>query len=109
MGVVETYAHKGVQSTSITLGCMVEALVTNCCTEEACLLVQDLREEEEQMQLVNTVIHSTIHQGFVLSKQHERVMAFFSMRCETAACTARCCTVRWFGGRMESFNIHQSV
>ena len=29
------------------------------------------------MQLVNTVIHSTILEGFVLSKQHERVMALY--------------------------------
>ena len=28
------------------------------------------------MQLVNTVIHSTILKGFALFKQHERVMAF---------------------------------
>jgi pentatricopeptide repeat protein len=66
-----------VRPTSITLGCMVEALVINGCTEEAWRLVQDLREDEDQMQLVNTVIYSTILKGFVLSKQHERVMALY--------------------------------
>jgi len=76
-----------VRPTSITFGCMVEALVINGSTEEAWRLVQELWEEEQHRSLVNTVIYSTILKGFVLSKQPDRLMALYDeMRMRGIAC-----------------------
>lgn len=76
-----------VRPTSITFGCMVEALVINGSTEEAWRLVQELWEEEQHRSLVNTVIYSTILKGFVLSKQPDRLMALYDeMRSRGIAC-----------------------
>jgi len=66
-----------VQPTSITLGCMVEALVVNGCTVDAWHLVQQTWSDESSKALVNTVIYSTILKGFSNAKDVERVMAIY--------------------------------
>merc|ERR1719183_1103127 len=66
-----------VHPTAITLGCMVEALVSNRCTADAWTLVQELRSEESTRMLVNTVIYSTILKGFANAKETNRVMALY--------------------------------
>jgi pentatricopeptide repeat protein len=68
--------HK-VEPTAITLGCMVEALVTNRCTADAWKLVQDLQSDESTKQLVNTVIYSTILKGFAYCKETDKVTALY--------------------------------
>jgi pentatricopeptide repeat protein len=71
----------GVQPTSITLGCMIEALVANWCTADAWKLVQDMLGEEDTRPLVNTVIYSTIIKGFAQAKETDRVMSLYDEMC----------------------------
>jgi len=66
-----------VQPTAITLGCMVEALVSNRRTAEAWKLAQQLSSEESTRPLVNTVIYSTIIKGFATLKETDKVMALY--------------------------------
>merc|ERR1719356_1046869 len=66
-----------VQPTAVTLGCMVEALVANCCTSDAWTLAQKLRNDESTANLVNTVIYSTILKGFANNKETDRVMSLY--------------------------------
>jgi len=68
---------KKVQPTAITLGCMVEALVTNRCTNDAWQLVQELRNDDATKPLCNTVIYSTILKGFAMFKETDKVMALY--------------------------------
>jgi pentatricopeptide repeat protein len=70
-------ASDGAQLTSVTLGCMVEALVANGQSIEAWQLVQDLLKDEIAGPLVNTVICSTILKGFAYAKDTEKVMAVY--------------------------------
>jgi len=67
----------GVHPTAITLGCMVEALVSNWCTADAWKLVQEIRSDESTRSLVNTVIYSTILKGFAQAKETDKVMALY--------------------------------
>jgi pentatricopeptide repeat protein len=62
-----------VKPTSITLGCMVEALVTNSCTEDAFDLVQQLHTDAECKEAVNAVIYCSILKGFAREKKLKRV------------------------------------
>merc|ERR1719181_2730417 len=66
-----------VQPTAVTLGCMVEALVTNWCTADAWTLVQELRASGDTKELVNTVIYSTILKGFANAKETGKMMALY--------------------------------
>lgn len=69
---------RGVQPTSITLGCMAEALVVNNCAQEAWDLVHRQLESEEQRGFVNTVIYSTILKGFASTRSVEKVFAVYT-------------------------------
>jgi len=66
-----------IQPTAITLGCMVEALVSNRRTAEAWQLVQETLKEESTRLLVNTVIYSTIIKGFACMKDISKVMSLY--------------------------------
>merc|ERR550537_658996 len=80
----EMINHK-VQPTAVTLGCMVEALVTNWCTADAWTLVKELRASEDTRVLVNTVIYSTILKGFANAKETDKVVALYEeMKAEGA-------------------------
>jgi len=57
-------SEREVKATSVTLGCMVDALVTNGCVEDAWDLVHKVHDDEEMRALVNTVIYSTMLKGF---------------------------------------------
>jgi pentatricopeptide repeat protein len=57
-------SEREVKATSVTLGCMVDALVTNGCVEDAWDLVNKVHNDEEMSALVNTVIYSTMLKGF---------------------------------------------
>eukprot|EP00933_Yihiella_yeosuensis_P033263 TRINITY_DN26_c0_g1_i2.p1 TRINITY_DN26_c0_g1~~TRINITY_DN26_c0_g1_i2.p1 ORF type:complete len:872 (+),score=200.07 TRINITY_DN26_c0_g1_i2:162-2618(+) len=70
-------ASHGVAPTSITLGCMVEALVTNKQVEEAWKLVNGLWDDEEKRPLVNTVVYSNIMKGFAMLKDVVQVRAVY--------------------------------
>lgn len=80
-------AKRQVRPTSITLGCMVEALVMNRRCDQAWELVQKISADESQKSLLNTVIYSTILKGFAMSKQLDRLMALYDeMRSSGIVC-----------------------
>merc|ERR1719310_1208738 len=66
-----------VQPTSVTLGCMVEALVGNGRTDEAWQLVQKMWSQESTRPLVNTVIYSSILKGFSHTMETDKVLALY--------------------------------
>merc|ERR1719191_758976 len=72
----EMRAHH-VTPTSITLGCMVDALVRNSLPDEAFDLVSGIRDESEYADILNTVIYSTLLKGFAQSRQPGRVQDVF--------------------------------
>merc|ERR1719420_664874 len=69
--------RRHVTPTSITLGCMVDALVNNGMQEEAFELVREIREESEFADILNTVIYSTLLKGFAQTRQPGRVQEVF--------------------------------
>merc|ERR1719163_1528155 len=69
--------RRHVTPTSITLGCMVDALVNNSFQEEAFELVREIREESEYADILNTVIYSTLLKGFAQTRQPVRVQEVF--------------------------------
>jgi len=80
-------AKRQVRPTSITLGCMVEALVMNRRCDQAWELVQKISADPNQKSLLNTVIYSTILKGFAMSKQLERLMSLYDeMRISGIVC-----------------------
>eukprot|EP00933_Yihiella_yeosuensis_P003484 TRINITY_DN10637_c0_g1_i1.p1 TRINITY_DN10637_c0_g1~~TRINITY_DN10637_c0_g1_i1.p1 ORF type:complete len:778 (+),score=181.27 TRINITY_DN10637_c0_g1_i1:228-2561(+) len=111
--VWEAWNHmnqRKVKCTSVTLGCMVEALVSNRQSNQAWTLVNQMWEDPENHSLVNTVIYSTIVKGFAIAKQHERVLAVCKemkdrgIHCNTITyntmlnCLARCGTMEHVDG-----------
>jgi len=66
-----------VQPTSVTLGCMVEALVANGRTDEAWQLAQKMWDDVNCRPLVNTVVYSSILKGFAHAKDTDKVMALY--------------------------------
>merc|ERR1719277_234079 len=59
--------EQGVKPTSITLGCLTEALVINGHPDEAWELVNEQLKSEERRGCINTVIYSTVLKGFASS------------------------------------------
>merc|ERR1719428_114695 len=70
--------RRQVKPTSITLGCMVDALVKNQCVEDAWDLVHSILSDKVRCGLVNNVIYSTILKGFAMTKQTERLFAVYA-------------------------------
>merc|ERR1719162_2926117 len=78
---------RAVKPTSITLGCMVDALVNNQYPEEALELVHEIRADENCKDLLNTIVYSTLLKGFCRSKLPDRVQQVFEeMREEGISC-----------------------
>merc|ERR1719420_2137386 len=78
--VMELWAEmrrRCVRPTSITLGCMVDALVTNGRPDGAHQLVKEIRDDPETREVLNTVIYSTLLKGFAQSKAPEKVQMVF--------------------------------
>merc|ERR1719281_407853 len=69
--------RRHVTPTSITLGCMVDALVRNSLPDEAFDLVRGIRDESEYADILNTVIYSTLLKGFAQTRQPGRVQDVF--------------------------------
>lgn len=63
--------------TSITLGCMIEALVSNDDIEAAYELVQEIAVDERTQGLVNSVIYGSLLKGFCRQKRFERVWTIY--------------------------------
>merc|ERR1719389_385415 len=75
--------RRNVKPTSITLGCMVDALVTNAQPDEALALVQEISAEAQTRDILNTVVYSTLLKGFAQSRQPEKVQKVFEEMQET--------------------------
>merc|ERR1719169_292694 len=79
--------RRHVTPTSITLGCMVDALVSNSQPEEALALVQDISTDAQTRDILNTVVYSTLLKGFAQSRQPEKVQKVFEeMQATGIAC-----------------------
>ena len=79
--------RRKVRPTSITLGCMVDALVCNGQPDEAHQLVLDVRADEDTRDILNTVIYSTLLKGFAQARQPEKVQKVFEeMKIDNIAC-----------------------
>jgi len=79
-GVWQTWREmrtRHIVPTSITIGCMVEALVSNRRTAEAWQLAQQMLKDDSTRPLVNTVIYSTIIKGFAQMKEISKVMTLY--------------------------------
>eukprot|EP00913_Durusdinium_trenchii_P034755 g32512.t1 len=63
--------EKGISPSSVTLGCMVEALVNCSAVEEAAKLVRETAANGDSS-ILNTVIYSSIIKGFAQAKQAEK-------------------------------------
>merc|ERR1719401_70013 len=105
--------ERGVKPTSITLGCMTEALVTNHQFEEAWQLLHSQLESEERRSCINTVIYSTVLKGFATTKRIDRVFTVYNeMRGKDIPCNtityntmldacAKCCAMNRAPGLLE--------
>merc|ERR1719247_3923517 len=79
--------RRDVRPTSITLGCMVDALVCNSQPEEALRLVKEVRDDVSLREILNTVIYSTLLKGFGRAQQPEKVQQVFEdMQVDGIAC-----------------------
>jgi len=70
-----------VQPTSITVGCMVEAIVNNGDTDAAFELVVQMRKENAAEGVVNSVIYCSILKGFAREKKLDRVWDVYQFMC----------------------------
>merc|ERR1719235_1896718 len=70
--------ERGIKATSVTMGCMIAALVTNGCVEDAWDLIQLVHENEDMRATLNTVIYSTVLKGFSQLRQIDRVFMVYN-------------------------------
>lgn len=70
-----------IRPTSVTLGCMVEAVVNNGDTEGAYELIQDMRNDEHCRDVLNSVIYCSVLKGFAREKKIERAWAVYEEMC----------------------------
>jgi pentatricopeptide repeat protein len=66
-----------IKPTSITLGCMVEAIVNNGDTEGAFDLIQQIQEDDQCSNAVNSVIYCSLLKGFTREKKIDRAWAVY--------------------------------
>jgi len=66
-----------IRPTSITLGCMVEAVVSNGDTEGAYELIHQMQEDERCRDALNSVIYCSVLKGFTREKKMNRVWAVY--------------------------------
>jgi len=62
-----------IKPTSITLGCMIEAIVNNGDTEGAFDLIHQMQEDEQSSGALNSVVYCSVLKGFTREKKVERV------------------------------------
>merc|ERR1719409_2641459 len=66
-----------IKPTSITLGCMVEAIVSNGDTEGAFDLIHQIQDDEQCKGALNSVIYCSVLKGFTREKKLDRVWAVY--------------------------------
>merc|ERR1719456_2024357 len=62
-----------IRPTSITIGCMVEAVVNNGDTEGAYELIHQMQDDDQCRESLNAVIYCSVLKGFAREKKLERV------------------------------------
>jgi len=67
-----------IKPTSITLGCMMEAIVSNGDTEGAYDLIHQVQEDESCSAALNSVIYCSVLKGFTREKKMDRALAVYS-------------------------------
>lgn len=79
-GVWDTWREmrmRRISPTSVTLGCMVEALVTNGDPDSGYDLIHEIQGEEKSRNVINAVIYGTVLKGFSHQKKFGRVWAVY--------------------------------
>merc|ERR1719182_593262 len=66
-----------IKPTSITLGCMVEAVVSNGDTEGAFELIHQMQDDDQCRTSLNSVIYCSVLKGFTREKKIDRVWAVY--------------------------------
>jgi pentatricopeptide repeat protein len=66
-----------IKPTSITLGCMIEAVVSNDDTEGAYELIHEMQSDEHCRSALNSVIYCSVLKGFTREKKLDRVFAVY--------------------------------
>lgn len=66
-----------IRPTSITLGCMVEAVVSNGDTEGAYELIHQMHDDQQCCDALNSVIYCSVLKGFTREKKIERVWSVY--------------------------------
>merc|ERR1719471_2353431 len=88
-GVWDTWREmrmRHITPTSITIGCMVEALASNGDPESAHELIREMLGDDDTNPLVNAVIYCSVLKGFSHQRQFDRVwLVYEEMRAEKLA------------------------
>jgi pentatricopeptide repeat protein len=66
-----------IKPTSITMGCMVEAIVNNGDTEGAYDLIHEIKEDEQCRDVLNSIVYCSVLKGFTREKKIDRVWAVY--------------------------------
>merc|ERR550514_246079 len=66
-----------IKPTSITMGCMIEAIVCNGDTEGAFDLIHQIQDDEQCRGALNSVIYCSVLKGFTREKKIDRVWAVY--------------------------------
>jgi pentatricopeptide repeat protein len=71
-----------IRPTSVTLGCMVEAVVNNGDPEGAFELIHQISEDNSCRDVLNSVIYCSVLKGFARQKMVERAWAVYDEMCK---------------------------
>jgi len=74
--------NRHIKPTSITLGCMVEAIVSTEDTEGAFDLIHQMQDDEHCRDAVNSVIYCSVLKGFTREKKMDRVWVVYQEMCD---------------------------
>jgi len=66
-----------IKPTSITVGCMVEAIVRNGDTEGAYDLIHQMQDDEQCRDVLNSIIYCSVLKGFTRERKIDRVWAVY--------------------------------
>merc|ERR1719161_409922 len=71
-----------IKPTSITLGCMVEAIVNNGDTEGAFDLVHQIQDDKQCRSAINSVIYCSLLKGFTRERKIDRAWTVYEEMCD---------------------------
>jgi len=66
-----------IKPTAITMGCMVEAIVSNGDTEGAYDLIHQMQDDEQCNDVINSIVYCSVLKGFTREKKIDRVWAVY--------------------------------